>query len=109
MNLDKAILQWKAKGAKKKTKPSDCPEIFINLLHSNCTQLCHSYIDILLDREGITHIDQLARQPLFFLIAQNDDLSDIVPLKSNGEPITDALDKDKDSIETDEIDGECTI
>ncbi|KAL5009933.1 hypothetical protein ScPMuIL_012238 [Solemya velum] len=99
MNLDKAILHWKAKGAEIRLKPNDCPEIFINLLHSNCTQLCHSYIDILLDREGITHIDQLARQPLFFLIAQADDLGDIVPLKANVDTTTDDAVIDNNSTE----------
>ncbi|XP_029652523.1 brefeldin A-inhibited guanine nucleotide-exchange protein 3 isoform X1 [Octopus sinensis] len=52
-------------------------EIFLFLLQSICDELCQTYVDMTLDEETTTCVDRLSEQPLVFLIAKPDELSDI--------------------------------
>lgn len=53
------------------------PDLFIQLLKAICDELCQTYVDILSD-ETSSRVDSMAEQQVFFLIAQPDDISDIV-------------------------------
>lgn len=53
------------------------PDLFIQLLKAICDELCQSYVDILSD-ETSSCVDSMAEQQVFFLIAQPDDITDIV-------------------------------
>lgn len=52
-------------------------EIFLFLLQGICDELCQTYVDMTLDEETTTCVDRLSEQPLVFLIAKPDELSDI--------------------------------
>ncbi|XP_071113726.1 brefeldin A-inhibited guanine nucleotide-exchange protein 3-like [Haliotis cracherodii] len=66
------------------------PAAFIQLLQSTCDELCQTYVDILLDKDGMSCFDRMADQSLFFLIAQPDDASEMMERKTaEEEPRTD--------------------
>ncbi|XP_061176274.1 brefeldin A-inhibited guanine nucleotide-exchange protein 3-like [Saccostrea echinata] len=59
------------------------PELFIQLLKAICDELCQTYVDILSD-ETSSRVDTMAEQQVFFLIAQPDDISDIMSKRKKG-------------------------
>ncbi|KAJ8315611.1 hypothetical protein KUTeg_007761 [Tegillarca granosa] len=58
------------------------PETFLHLLTRVCDELCQTYVDIL-NEDSI--VDQMSEQQVFFLIAQPDDISDIVKKKRHSD------------------------
>ncbi|ESO87248.1 hypothetical protein LOTGIDRAFT_229359 [Lottia gigantea] len=57
------------------------PDVFTYLLQNVCDELCQTYVDVLVDKEGTARFDRMEEQPLFFLIAQPDDMSDVTSKK----------------------------
>jgi brefeldin A-inhibited guanine nucleotide-exchange protein 3 len=68
------------------------PDLFIQLLKAICDELCQTYVDILSD-ETSSRVDSMAEQQVFFLIAQPDDISDIVKKRKKDQPTENTISK----------------
>ncbi|KAJ9574459.1 hypothetical protein L9F63_008385 [Diploptera punctata] len=59
---------------------SECGDMatFLYRLRASFDQLCETYVDVVLDKDGQhSAVDRIADQPIFFLIAQPDDFPEI--------------------------------
>ncbi|XP_055954686.1 brefeldin A-inhibited guanine nucleotide-exchange protein 3 [Patella vulgata] len=68
------------------------PDVFPYLLLNACDELCQTYVDILVDKEGTARFDRMEEQPLFFLIAQPDDMAEVTAKKTKR---TDSMKSDR--------------
>ncbi|XP_074653085.1 brefeldin A-inhibited guanine nucleotide-exchange protein 3-like [Tubulanus polymorphus] len=57
-------------------------DTFILMLYETSGEVCNTYINMVVDKEGTTRADQLSEQPLFFLVAQPDEISELKREKS---------------------------
>lgn len=64
--------------------------IFLGLLHTVCNDLCQIYVNVLSD-DTIDRADRMAEQDVFFLIAQPDDMADLIPRRQK-KPSTSSAD-----------------
>ncbi|CAH1799775.1 unnamed protein product [Owenia fusiformis] len=69
---------------------------FLKLFKQGCDDLCLKYIDLLLDKEGTRSADQMLEQPLFFLIAQPEEITELKRDKSLGSMVAEKLKKQQD-------------
>ncbi|XP_064629621.1 brefeldin A-inhibited guanine nucleotide-exchange protein 3-like isoform X3 [Lineus longissimus] len=51
--------------------------IFIKLLYECCNDICTTYTDLVLDKEGTATADRMSDRPLFFLVAQPDEIPEL--------------------------------
>lgn len=82
---DDSVISVSEDGIMKKPSVSGNPDydyndmtMFLKRLRQSFDNLCDTYIDVVLDKNG-THsaVDRISDQPIFFLIAQTDDFPDI--------------------------------
>ena len=52
-------------------------KIFIKLLYESCNDICTTYTDLVLDKEGTATADRMSDRPLFFLVAQPDEIPEL--------------------------------
>ncbi|XP_067003777.2 brefeldin A-inhibited guanine nucleotide-exchange protein 3 [Anabrus simplex] len=70
--------------------------VFLKRLRQSFDQLCETYVDVVLDKDGQhSAVDQISDQPIFFLIAHPDDFPEIKRKESLHRPST-ATSEDKD-------------
>nr|KAG5694875.1 hypothetical protein BaRGS_029492 [Batillaria attramentaria] len=73
----KAVPQWKQVGRQSTSRPWESANIFLPLLYEKCNDICQQYADILADSATESLVDRMASRPLFFLIAQPDDIAEM--------------------------------
>lgn len=50
------------------------PAVFYGYLRAACDDVSETYVALVLDKEGTSAVDRMAEKPLFFLIAQAEEL-----------------------------------
>ncbi|KAL8575366.1 hypothetical protein ACOMHN_048659 [Nucella lapillus] len=68
---------WKQQGSVSKAKPWDSSDVFLPMLKEKCDSICRQYVDILADGQTESLVDRMSGRPLFFLLAQPEDISEI--------------------------------
>ena len=64
------------------------PDVFLPMLRDKCQAVCAMYVDIVAGCHDESLVDQMSDSPLFFLLAQPEDISDITwPLRPNSSDV----------------------
>lgn len=82
------VPRWKSVGMSSFAKPWDSADVFLPLLRHKCDEVCQQYVDILAEGNDESIVDRMANRPLFFLIAQPDDITELTkPHKSKSKDV----------------------
>ncbi|KAK7108439.1 hypothetical protein V1264_016181 [Littorina saxatilis] len=68
---------WKQRGLASTSKPWDCTDVFLPMLQEKCDAICQQYVDILSESHTESLVDRMSGRPLFFLLAQPEDINEI--------------------------------
>lgn len=68
---------WKRRGLASLAKAWDSADVFLPMLQAKCDSICKQYIDILSESQTESLVDRMCGRPLFFLLAQPEDINEI--------------------------------
>ena len=72
-----SVPSWKQRGTSSKAKPWDNLDVFLPMLQAKCDSICQQYVDILAESQTESLVDRMSSRPLFFLLAQPEDIGEI--------------------------------
>ena len=68
---------WKRRGLASVARAWDSADVFLPMLREKCDAICRQYVDILAESQTESLVDRMCGRPLFFLLAQPEDIGEL--------------------------------
>ena len=68
---------WKRRGLASVARAWDSADVFLPMLREKCDAICKQYVDILAESQTESLVDRMCGRPLFFLLAQPEDIGEL--------------------------------
>lgn len=68
---------WKRRGLASVARAWDSADVFLPMLQEKCDAICRQYVDILAESQTESLVDRMCGRPLFFLLAQPEDIGEL--------------------------------